>query len=103
MCSQTVLRFCISPREIFSNSIAFTLINRYAKAAVIQISSVFGPFIMLLFEGSSEGDFLDIYLTTFFRVRNFQKRSAMRVIFFSKYSKFNLHLKSAKKKLEEGF
>ena len=27
MCSETVLRLCISVREIFSNAIAFTMIN----------------------------------------------------------------------------
>ena len=43
MCSQTVRRFCVLLRETFSNSIAFALINKYAKGAVVQISAVFGP------------------------------------------------------------
>ena len=44
-----------------------------------------------------KGDFLDIYLTTSFRVRKLKKTSAMSVIFFWKYSKLNLNLKNAKK------
>ena len=43
LCSQTVRRFCILLRESFQNSIAFTLINKYAKAVVVQISKVFWP------------------------------------------------------------
>ena len=43
MCSETVRRFCILLKETFSNSIALTLINKYAKSAVVQISTVFGP------------------------------------------------------------
>ena len=35
--------FFISLRETFSNGIAFTLINRYGKGAVVQISAVFWP------------------------------------------------------------
>ena len=41
ICEQTVLRFCISLREIFSNRIFFTLINKYGKRAFDQISTVF--------------------------------------------------------------
>ena len=41
MSKQTVLRFSISIRETFSNSIAFTVINKYGKGAVVQISTVF--------------------------------------------------------------
>ena len=42
MCSQTVRRFCILLRDTFSNSITFTVINKYAEGAVAQISTVFG-------------------------------------------------------------
>ena len=37
MCKLKVLRFCISLRETFSNSIAFTVINKYGKGVVVQI------------------------------------------------------------------
>ena len=41
MCSQTVWRFCILLRKTFSDSIAFTVINKYAKGAAVEISTVF--------------------------------------------------------------
>ena len=43
MRSETVLRLCMSVREIFSDPIAFIDINKYAKRAVIQISKVVLP------------------------------------------------------------
>ena len=42
MCSQTVQRCCIVLRETFYNSIIFTVIKKYAKGAVVEISAVFG-------------------------------------------------------------
>ena len=42
------------------------MINKYGKAGVVQISTVFGPLSMLLVNGPLKGVFLDIYLTTFF-------------------------------------
>ena len=41
MGQQIVLRFCISLRLAFSNSTAFTVINKYDKRAAVQISRVF--------------------------------------------------------------
>ena len=46
--------------------------------------------------GPLKQGFLGIYLTTFFRVRNFGNTSAMRV-FFWKCSKFDLNFKSGEK------
>ena len=43
MSSQAVREFSILLRETFSNSIAFPLINKYAKGAVVQILTVFVP------------------------------------------------------------
>ena len=37
------LRICISLKETFYNSITFTVINRYGKGVVVEISTVFGP------------------------------------------------------------
>ena len=56
MCLKTVLLFCILLKETFSNSITFRVINKYGKRAVAKIAT--------------------------FRVRNFGKASARRVIFF---------------------
>ena len=37
MCWQIILRFCISLTETFSNSITFSVINKYSKRSVIEI------------------------------------------------------------------
>ena len=54
MCKQTDLRFCISRRVTFSNSIAFTMINEFGKGALVQVLTVFDPFSLMLLEGSIE-------------------------------------------------
>ena len=66
--------------EISSNSIAFTVINKYAKRVWAQLPCCFS-------KGPLKKDFLNIYLITFFGVRNFGNTSAMRVIFFLKIFK----------------
>ena len=43
MYEQTVLRFCISLKLTFSNSTAFTVINKNDKRVAGQISTVLGP------------------------------------------------------------
>ena len=63
---------------------------------VVALSSL--PFAL-----PSKQDFLDNYLATFFRVCNFGNTSAMRVMFFSKSSKFNIDFKYAKKIQEKFF
>ena len=74
--------FSISVRETFSNSIAFTVINKYAA---VHISTVLGAHLSCcLSEGRLTREFLDNYLTTFFRVRNFGNTAGMSVIFFLK-------------------
>ena len=78
---------CILLGHTFSNSIAFTLINKYAKAPVFQIWTVFETVCHVAFWRSSERDFLDIYLTAVFQVRTLENTSAMKVIFFMKIFK----------------
>ena len=51
---KTVLRFCLSLRESFLNLMPFTVIYKYGKSGVIQISALFIPFNILLVEGSSK-------------------------------------------------
>ena len=41
MCEQTLLGFCVSLKETFSNVTTFTVINNYCKGAAIQIATVF--------------------------------------------------------------
>ena len=61
------------------------MISKYGNSAVFQIATVFEPvYHVALSKGPLKQDFLDIYLTTFSGVRNFGKKSAMRVIFFLK-------------------
>ena len=43
MYSQVVPSFAMSIGENFSDSIALTVINKYDKGAVMEISKVFGP------------------------------------------------------------
>ena len=85
MRQKTVLRLCISVRQIFSNPIAFIDIKIYAKRVVVQISTVV---LQAHHAGCqsvvSNRIFLDIYLNTFFGVLNFGKKSAMRLFFFWK-------------------
>ena len=82
MSEKTVFRFYISLKETFSNYITFTVINKYGKKCCrSDCKLVFDLFTMMLVEGSSEKEFLDIYLTTFFGVFNFGKTSAMGVTF----------------------
>ena len=87
----------MSLRDIFSNWITFTVINKYVKGAVVQLSTLFSPVTMLLFEGSSETGIFrtGIYFTTYFRFCDIRNTSAMRSIFSWKYSKFNQAFKNA--------
>ena len=87
--------FCISQREIFTNSTAFTVINKYGKDGAVPLQQCFVPLTCRLSKGPMKRDFLEIWLTTFFGVRNFGNKSAMKVIFFWKCSIVNLHFKSA--------
>ena len=88
MTYQTVLRLCISVREMFSEPIAFRGINKYAKRAAIQISRVLVPADHAGCQSVlSNRFFWDIYLNTFFGVRNFGNKSAMRLFFFWKMFK----------------
>ena len=73
------------------------------KVLSFRFQQCFGPFTMLLVEGSSERDFLDIYLTTFFGVRKFKNTSAMRVILFLKIFKIESKFGKLRKKLSESF
>ena len=72
----------MSLTETFCKPIAFKVINEYGKGAAMQISTMFGPFTMLLFGGSLKRDFLNIDVTMLFGVCNFGNTSAMSLVFF---------------------
>ena len=71
MCSQTALRFSMSLRLTLSNSITFTVTNEYGKGAVIEIESILARLPRFLSTGPLKRDFLGIYLTVSFTVRDF--------------------------------
>ena len=88
MRSKTVLRLCISVREIFSDPTTSRDINEYAKCAAVQISTVLVPPDHASCQSVlSNRIFLDIYLNTMFGVRNFGNNSTMRLFFFWKMFK----------------
>ena len=88
MRQETVSRLCVSVREIFSDPITFRDINKYAKRAAVQISTVLvQPDHAGCESVLSNRIFLDIYLNTFFGVRNFGNKSAMRFFFLWKMFK----------------
>ena len=69
-----------------------------------MLNSVWTRLPCWMSKGPLKRDFLDIYRTTFFGVRNFENTSAMRVnVFFWKCSKHNLDCKNAEKYLESIF
>ena len=83
MPQQTVLRLCISVREIFSYRIAFRDINNYAKRAAVKISTVLLPSHNAGCQSVlSNRIFIDIYLNNFLGIRNFGNKSTMRLFFF---------------------
>ena len=99
----------MSQRETLCKSITFTVINKYAKGAVVEIETVIENRLKsaclpyCLWRGSLKQDFLDIYLTTYFGVRHFRSTETMRVIFFWECSNFNVELKNLKSNSEKWF
>ena len=69
----------------------------------MQIPTVLGTFTMLLVEGFSQTRPFRHLSNHIFRVGNFANTKAMRVIFFSKYSKFQLDFKKEGKILRKTF
>ena len=63
----------MSLRENISNSVSFTVINKYGKGVVVEIETVFWHVyhVALWQKGSLKRDFLDIYLTPSFGIRSF--------------------------------
>ena len=79
-------------------------IKKYGKGSVVQISTVFVPFLpCLLWKKPLKRDFTDIHLMTFFGDGNLRNTSAMRVIFVWKSSKFNVNFKNGEKNCEKSF
>ena len=72
------------------------------KVLWLRFEKFLGPFTMFS-NGLQKRDFLDIYLTTFFGIRNFGNTLAMKVIFFLKVLKFLSALQNCTKKFRKRF
>ena len=59
------------------------------------------PFTICKSKGPLKREFLDIFLTTFFTIRNFGNTSAMRVIFFLKVFKILCTFQICRKKIQK--
>ena len=93
-----MLRFCILLRLTFSTWTTFKGINKYSKSAVVQMSTVFWPvYHVTCLKGPLKRDFLDICLTTSFKVGKFEIHQLWGSSFFSKCSNLNLNWQNAKK------
>ena len=80
------------------------MITKYGNGAVIRIATVFERVYYVASQRSPlQRDFLDIYLTTFFGVRNLTNKSAMKLIFFSQMFKISCRFRKRKKKLRKSF
>ena len=73
------------------------------KVLLLRSEQCLGPFTMLPSNGLQKQDFLDIYLTTVFGVRNFKNTSAMSVIFLFKMFKILSIIQKSWKKFRESF
>ena len=71
------------------------------KVLSFRFKKCFGLLTYYLSQALQKGDFLDIYLTTFFGVSKFENTSAMRVIFFLKIFKMESKFRKCKKKKME--
>ena len=65
------------------------------KVVCFSFDQCLVPLTRCLLKGSLKGDFLEIFLTSPFRVRHMGNTSAIRVIFFLKYWKFNVGFTNA--------
>ena len=93
----------ISKRDFFElHWVHSGLINMVKVVSFIFQHSLI-PFTFCLSNGPVKRDSLDIYLTTFFGIRNFGNTSALSVIFFWKCSKFYLQCKNTEKNSENVF
>ena len=78
-------------------SIALAVINKFHEITVMQIQQYYGPFTMLLVDWSSETGLFRHLSNHVSRVHNLGNKKSARVIFFSKFSRFNSNLENAEK------
>ena len=93
----------MSLRESFSKSIDLTVVKKYDKGDVMQISTLFVPFTMLLVQQCSERGLLKYLSNHDLGVLISEIQNLWWSSFLKKYSRFNLHFKYAKKNPEKVF
>ena len=90
-------------KRLFPTQLPRQLSMNMTKVVWRRLQQCFCTFTMLLVEGSSETWRFRHLSDYVFRDRRFRNRKSMRVIFFSKYSKFNLDFKNSAKNSEKRF
>ena len=75
----------------------------FVKVVSFRFQHYLIPFSICLSKGLLKCNFLDIYLTTFFGIRNLRNTSVMRVILFFKVFKILSTFQNCKKRLRKRF
>ena len=101
MSLKTVLRFCISLRDAFSNSTGFTVINKYGKDGVFRFPQCLVSLTMLLVKGSSETTLFRHFFNHVFRVRKFGNNWTMRDILVLKMLEILSRFQKCRSKLRK--
>ena len=84
MCWQAVLKFGISTRATFSNSIAIAVLVNMIQVLWCRSKPFLGTSTMLLVKGSSEAGLFRHLSDYVFGVRNIANKKSLRIIFFLK-------------------
>ena len=100
---EIVIKFLILLTKTFSTLVVFTGINKDGKGAVIQISKCFGPFTMLLFEGSCETWLFRNLSNHVFRNASAQKRISYEGRLFLKMFKIESKFPKCWKNMRKNF
>ena len=87
-CKKTGLRFHISLRGIFSNSISLREMGNMIRVLSYGLQWCLWPFNILTVEGFSQTGLLRHLTNPSSADSNFGNTKAMRVVFFSEWSKF---------------
>ena len=89
--------------KLFEPGLPSQISKNMVKVLLFSFEQCFGTFTMLLVELSSEAGFLDIDLTTSFRVSEFKNIKARRIIFSLKIFKIESKFRKCKKKFRKYF
>ena len=93
----------ITKRQFFPTQLPSQWSMNMVKVVRFRFQQCWLPLTFCFTKGFMKRDFLEIWLTTFYVARNFGNTSALRMIFFSKCSKFNIDFKNAETNWENVF